>query len=396
MVSIFFYKLRSNIDTISVFIFSCVLFYFIIDILSTDIEEHVKQIQKINMNSATYPPNLLFYFLVNLVSGFSNNIHVLLGSSVLVLSTAMALKYSVSKYIISDYFSIFKISIHPSTLSFVCVSLLFIFPFPDFYFGIDKWYITKIPPNVWHNSTTIMVFPFAILLFWKQYKFMVNPLGKDIKKNLFILSILVLLNVLIKPSFLFVFIPVTGFFVLLTNWNNGLKTMIIKAFPALIAVFFVGITYFLIYKFQAGSFQTGKSQVKFDEPFAFYSLIMPLWFFPISIILSYIFPLLTYFLFIDFRKDKLTKYLVGMILLGWFISVFVYESGPRKNHGNFIWQNVITTYLFYLIAVAFILKKHITYSENTLIYKVLQTILSLSVVSGILYLIKTFITKNYF
>ena len=90
--------------------------------------------------------------------------------------------------------------------SLLAISMLFVFviPLPGFLTDDCYMYIGTYTPNVWHNSTILFLFPFAILLFeqsWRQLQ------AFSTKRNSLIL-LLIILNLLIKPSFFFVFICV--------------------------------------------------------------------------------------------------------------------------------------------------------------------------------------------
>ena len=39
-------------------------------------------------------------------------------------------------------------------------------------------------------------------------------------------------------------------------------------------------------------------------------------------------------------------------VVAFLIFVFLRETGARENHGNFFWQNVITTYALFLVLAA--------------------------------------------
>ncbi len=99
-------------------------------------------------------------------------------------------------------------------------------------------YLGKTVSNVWHNSTIIFLFPFALILFWEEYKIIYKK-GYCNKGKILLVFILVVLNALIKPSFLFVFIPASLFLILFNNDIRLLRKIKI-ALPLFLGTFFLG------------------------------------------------------------------------------------------------------------------------------------------------------------
>jgi hypothetical protein len=93
-------------------------------------------------------------------------------------------------------------------------------------------YLSKFVPLVWHNSTTILLFPFAILLFWKQLK-MLDTKNEISAKEIAVINILVVLNLLIKPSFIFAYAPVTFMFLMNKKAFQNVKSLMLKLTPFL-------------------------------------------------------------------------------------------------------------------------------------------------------------------
>lgn len=125
-------------------------------------------------------------------------------------------------------------------ISILFLALLFCFAIPEIYnfFFLKKMYLGRTPSVVWHNSTIIAVFPFAILLFWRQLRLFDSKDTSLFNKDVLIVILLVVLNILIKPSFIFVFIPVTAVLILRDFRINEYKKYAIKLFPLFIGVFF--------------------------------------------------------------------------------------------------------------------------------------------------------------
>ena len=193
------------------------VYYYLIYFIATDIPSHANFI--VGYLDGTLPPqtNFLYYLTVYCVSFFSNKIECLIASSYLVLVAITFLKYILSRKIIHNEVSKGNdiAGIMPSVSAML---LLFIFSLPSVYILFGKFYIMSSPPNVWHNSTTIFVMPFVILLFWQSLKQLENY---SAKRDL-VLFILLVLNILIKPSFIFVYLIYSFLFpVYLTAHQNN-------------------------------------------------------------------------------------------------------------------------------------------------------------------------------
>jgi hypothetical protein len=93
-------KLIKYADVIALFAISICIFTYLILQPSTDIAIHVQQILRINNHADNYPANFLFYFSVNLLSGFSNG-NLIYAVTVVLLSLSTVAKYIISKTIIT-------------------------------------------------------------------------------------------------------------------------------------------------------------------------------------------------------------------------------------------------------------------------------------------------------
>ncbi len=383
------------IDHILVFIFSFIIFSFLIKHVSTDIQLHVRQLARINVGESSYTPNFLFYFLVNLFSGFSNNMTIMLNVAAILLSMATTGKYMLSKNIIIDLLASKK-QYSNRSITLISIALLLCFAIPDYYavFTLNRMYLGRIVPIVWHNSTTIFLFPFAILLFWQQLRILYYKSSPSYKESL-ILIFLVIINILIKPSFIFVFIPITFFLILKKNGLFNYKKLFIDLLPLFIGFALIVIQYFILYYFQIGSFQKQTSSVTIETPFKVIGNWIPFWYIPIAFLLSLALPLSSIICYKEILKYKPFMYSLYLTIFGILIGAFIVETGPRMYHGNFIWQNVICAYLLFLSNVTFLIPKFLNKEKKSKKVIYLGIIFMLHFISGILYLAKIYITRQY-
>jgi len=389
-------KQIKNSDNYIVFFLSVLFFWFLINNVPTDIQLHNKYVLLIISNNKSYPPNFLYYFLVNLLSFFTGKLFLINTASVLILSSAVLLRYFITKTIIIEYLQSKKIVYNNSIPVYLSIALLFLFSIQDIYniFILKKLYLGRIVPTVWHNSTTILLFPFAILLFWKQYKEIINS-SKTTISNLLIIALLIVVNAIIKPSFLLVFIPVTVVFLFIKYFPGRIKQLLINLMPLVFGLSIIALLTLLIYYLQIGSFQSKESKIILTKPFEVFSLWVPTWYIPFSLFFSFAFPIIYLAFYPSTLKSNLVKYVLLLTILGVILSAFIGEGGPRDFHGNFSWQNVITCYLLMLVitmegATRYLKNKYVGLKE-----KILVLIFAFHILSGVLYIVKIIYTSSY-
>lgn len=379
--------LKKYIDYILVFLFSFIVFIFMLKCVSTDIQLHINSLIRRNISGGEYEINFLLHYLVNIFSFFTNNRILMEIAMLVILSSSVLLKYIITKNII--------LGVTTRYVNVITVGLILFFAIPDPYsiFILKKMYIGRIVPVVWHNPTTILLFPFAILLFYKQLRVFDNNSNRD----LFVIFILIILNAIIKPSFLLVYLPVTFLFLMKISLKKGFKWLIRTTTPLVLGGVTIFIQYYYIYYLGTRNIHpAGSSGIIISEPFEFFSNILPVWYIPISFLLSLLFFIISLVIF----KDVLLRYTpfsyaLSLFILGFFISAFILESGPRIDHGNLLWQNVICSYLLVLTTVSFIVPRMFTNGISNRKKAILISILSLHIISGFLYLLKIALTLDY-
>ena len=255
-------------------------------------------------------------------------------------------------------------------------------------------YLGRFVPNVWHNSTTVFLFPFAILLFWKQLKAFDSP---PKIKDILLLCFLVILNAAIKPSFLFVYIPVPALW--LIKKFKSFRDLLVSSIPILLAIFIILLQYYIIFHLQAGGFfiKTGgvKAGITISKPFQFFTFWIPYWYIPVAFILSYAFPIVSLLIYREITKYEPFLYSLFMTIIGIIIAIFVNETGDRVIHGNFIWQTIISTYLLFLSTITFLAPVFLNNQDKSLKRRIVIMSFLAHVISGVIYIIKVIITQDY-
>jgi hypothetical protein len=389
-------RLYKHFDLLFIFIVCIGIFSYLINYVPTDIQAHIRFIQNINDGSVAYPPNFLFYFLVNLLSGFTSKNVFLYSVAVVVLSLSSTAKYAISKIIIIQLNEFGNKHLKSLKVIFIAIGLFFCFAIPDpaSLIFLKKMYLGKIVPIVWHNSTTLLVFPFAILLFWKQLKVFSMSQMPSLKTMIWI-TCLVVINILIKPSFIFCYLPVTFLFVVSNFKTRKFRWLLVTLIPLLIGGLLILLQYYLIYALNIGSIKPEESGVMLSWPFQVYTFWIPWWLIPFSFALSLALPIGTIILYRQVLKYKPFVYALSLTIFGLILSAFILESGPRMSHGNFTWQNVVCSFLLFLSTVSFLTPMFLSDSPWTKKTKIVFGLFVLHILSGILYIVKILVTNQY-
>jgi len=362
-----------------------------------DYYAHIDHVVNINKGVKNYPYHFLFFFIVNILSCFSTNKLILYVALIFLLSFATFFKYIVCKGFVMDFIIKDNVGFYKKGVIIISSICFFIYAIPDpFLFLMHKrMYLGKFVPTVWHNSTSILLFPFVLLLFWRQLKIIIDKHKINFKNSL-IISLLVIINVLIKPSFIFVFIPVTFILVLKKYFNKefNFKEFFISIIPLIIGLILILIMSSLTYFFQYGSFQEESSSIGIKF-FYVYRLFYPLWYLPVALFFSLGLPIMSIVFYPSILKFKPFGYSFLLVVFSLLISFIFVENGPRLSHGNFIWQNVFTLFLLFLTNLVFLyntfkVKFSLDFKNTILIFLLLSHF-----ISGFLYLFKYLLIENY-
>ncbi|TDK47359.1 hypothetical protein [Algoriphagus formosus] len=305
------------------------------------------------------------------------------------LKIALLLMMGISwlaKYLLTYHFLKNEIRENP-WLAWIPFGLLLMFPLVLLNWEGEYWLLGKMTPNLWHNGSTIFVFPFCMLLFWEVRKWCIGS-----QPNFIPLISWMLLILLIKPSYLFGLIP--GLMVMAIFSNTSRKSVFaIGIYSVLVLAFLLGSKWLifsetaedsLFYNFNA------RGDVMID-PFGVWLKLSesPLWdlfgSFPL-LIASLIFFGKTLWANPEFRLAFLT-FCFGMLVFFLFA-----ESGPGYLDGNFYWQIPISLFLLYLMIAKVLLSSFFQMEQlNTSSFQKIGILLAfflLHVLSGLAYLIR--------
>lgn len=221
----------------------------------------------------------------------------------------------------------------------------------------NRYYLGQGTGNIWHSPTHIAVKGFAVLCFVWIVR-LVNQEVEHRKWEYFLLSVLLFLSALAKPSFLQAMIP--GFclyfiYELLCNLKDGgaWKCRACAIHFGRIAVMFIPSIFLLGSQFVL-NFMVDTSIHHAEGIGVSYGAVLSEWSdnLFVSLLLALAFPL--FVLLIDAKhlfKDTSVKLAVCYGLCGWLEAAFLFENGIRKKHGNWTWGWNISLFVIWMLFI---------------------------------------------
>lgn len=364
---------------------------YVVDV-HMDVQKHVDFAAEI-IRGTNFPPTFLYFLAVCAVALFRDDYGSLLFGSLVVLSFAVALKFFVTVRLFareSDLRAVFgeNKALAISNAVGVCLITAFCIYLPKELNLTTHFYIGQMPPNIWANSTTIFLMPFAILLFWHSYKL----LGEFKMRDFWFSTLMIVLNIVTKPNFFLCFVAV---FPLLALFRYRLKKefwlcLIPPAFGFVLMI----LEYVAIYQLGAyGYGKPGESGVTI-APLVWWRLFAPN--IPVSILISTAFPLVYLAFYFDRVKTSVfLQYAYLLTIAGFTILALFGETGERAEHGNFQWQAVVANYILFFAVTTDFARGWAERKGFDLKDKIIALVFLLHVFSGWLYLAKTLWRGNY-
>jgi len=331
------------------------------------------------------PPG--YYFTIYVVDLFIRIKYPYVVSSILILTFFYWWKYKLVYKWIAHSLNIKKKLVFLITLSFLFVSPIYI-PIIDGEF----WYLGKFTQTIWHNSTLICVFPLCILLTHYTLRWVEDPL----LKTLYIMGVIGILILLIKPSFLFCYIPALPLYVIVKD--RKLSKHFFESLGLVLVLFLLILAEkYLIFSWDPMIDQLYTVEERSNvviRPFRVWL------FFSHEPVFDFIssFPLLLTFL-IFWRKEAFHINFFNFTLILLLFSLLVFfllaETGYREFHSNFYWQVPIALFLNSLSILIHVLREF-TASENNLKIKYIAvfSIYTVQVLLGVGYWARIFIERT--
>jgi len=376
------------------FLFLFAAYYTLLKVIPADyndIHDHAAFARKMCTGEIPYTGNFLVYLLVNVFSFFTAKVTPSEISLCALLAFAGVYRFSLTRHKINGMLIHERMAAKDNWLSVIlALNMLFVFalPIPSYFSDDHFFYIGNYVPNVWHNSTILFLFPFAMLLFELSYK----QLEKYTSSRNIWIFLLILLNLCIKPSYFFVFIIVYP--ILLLFKYKLKKEFWLSIIPLVIGFFFLILEYWIIYKTTTPANKEASSVI--FMPFYRNPEFADLGLLPVSMAFSLLFPLLyTFFNLPKLMKNRLFWYTFLSFIVSVLIFLFISESGPRASHGNFYWQIVVTTWFCFFVTLLALVKDFKFYGK-TFKNMMLATVFSIHVIIGVVYFVKILVTGSYY
>ncbi len=324
-----------------------------------------------------FPAYSIWYGLVFLVSGLSENYMHLAYTTIVLLALFVSAKYLITYRILSVDNPDAKIA------TLISLGLVFVMPVISYY-SCDKGaagsycitslhvYLGNIAPNQWHNSTLILAMPFNLLLFY----FSVRNIQSRQMLPFLVMGILSVISILCKPNYALAFLPVLCIAILVLNakpqqYLLALAKCCLVAVPSLLT-----LIYQWYFTFVHNDVLTPGAKT-IVAPFFVWSNYSP--HIPLSLLLSIAFPLLVLVFF--FRKMDIYLKLSWIIFLVALAITITFSEYPNWGAANYFWGSIAANYILFLFSVALLLKQPIHWKS-----KLSYAVFGVHVLSGCLLL----------
>jgi len=359
--------------------------------IATDIQSHSLYIVNyVKAGAFLIPP--LYYFCVFALSGFSLDVDILNNVAIYLLTFCFFLKYLYSCHLTKGNYILEQNKISSVEKNTLIFFVLFAAPLVQS-FSQEYLLLGKLASNVWHNSTTTAVMPFVVLLFYQSLKFIKDP--QISYTNIFYILLFGLINLLIKPSFLFAFIPAFSLILLISEGFKSRKFWVGVSIAFSIFILII-VEYYIIYEvdFYHQVYNQPKTNI-IVKPFYILALfnqnVLT------AIYLSLLFPITCVIFFEKEIKSNISlQYTLLLFLFAFIIGVLFIEEGARAGHGNFTWQIIFVNYIVFLVfaLLAYERIKYLGYLHYKSI--ILIVVFIWHILSGWLYIYRIVETKSYF
>ena len=363
MFSIYFrkYKWEILVFSISIFFFGAI----IINQSWVDIQLHCYGLSEY-LDKGLFPGYPLYFFMVYALSGFQNNSTLFIISSGILLSSIFTLKY----YAIKQYLQVKKVFSSEHIVFFLCfIGVIF--------YSAKEQYIGKYSLTCFHNSTSIPLLPISIFMLIYTIQYLENESNLSLSIKLIVLSIL---SMLVKPSFMMIYLPVLFLFIITTQHKKIFNSTLIFI-PCMLIL---ALEYFFIFSSEQGtivdpelknSIALGWLDVWNQNSPSFFQKA-------IDVLMPIIFPIIYLVYTPQLRKHLELKFLFCMYIFSFFLANVIYEDGNRMLDGNFMWHLHLINVLLFLYCARDWLVNRLSFSSFT--NKLFFTIILIHVIFGFL------------
>ncbi|MCC7246856.1 MAG: hypothetical protein IT269_14315 [Saprospiraceae bacterium] len=285
-------------------------------------------------------------------------------------------------------------------LPWLALALCFVCSLPTFDWLRLGYYIAGQPsPNYWMNGTILASWPFAVVLFAQSYGQLQHPRASWWRWEMLWL----LLLMVSKPSYVFVFGVVYPLFFLKTHgWRHpALRWHLL---PLVIGALAVVVEYWLVFLHPNSVYVHDFNGGRASGVVLKWAFVWSLWStnIPLSILAAAAFPLaVSWAYWREVRHHLLWQYAWAGFGVALLISLSFMQQGDEYYAWNFRYQHYISAYLLYAVS-AFLLWERAPVRS---VFKVkfwknkhawLWLLFGLHLLSGIVYLLKCWISKTHY
>lgn len=309
-------------------------------IKSSDLPLHVTDLQATLEGYLPWPAHPGFFFLTAALGGFSRNGETLMTTGLLVVMMATLAKLLVC------HRQGWKLFVNAPDRGIWCVAVAAVM----FSFGIPnpllkpwvlQYYLGNIVPNVWHNPTTMLLMPVAMLQFVFAFRWLQRP-----TPGTWIITLLLgVVGMVIKPSYMLAFVPA---FPLVALWHFKQRPLFLQAVGMCVVLFvLIEVQRRLVFTEESDSHVA----VGLFKVYGFWH--QRTWSPALSMAAGIVIPLLFPILAARYRPalwgDLLFRFAALQHLAGLAVYLVLMETGERFLHGNFGWQVVVTSFILYWV-----------------------------------------------
>ena len=215
------------------------------------------------------------------------------------------------------------------------------------------------PPNTYHSPTMVFSRAFAVWLFVCLMAALVRRDQAAGRRavSLAAIAILTVLGTLSKPNYTLAIAPVSavvlGYGLMRREHISRLLLLAGVLVPA--ALVLIG-QYIFLYGPDAQSSVYGQQASIAFAPLALVdAYALPIWWLPIEIVLSALFPAAVYLLFPDSRRD-LAFNVAWLALIVALLTSLLFVERPRVTEANLTWGNQVTLFILFAVAAGWWLR----------------------------------------
>ncbi|MBO2008982.1 hypothetical protein [Hymenobacter negativus] len=358
---------------------------------ATDVQAHVAILYKACLGQGAVAANFGFYRLVQAASGFSCDLSRLLNTAVVVVAVAWGGLVSVSSYAgigLLKRRALAELPVDDATqkvtglMAAVCSCL--VFPLP---LNTADWYLGMLPPNVFHNSTILSAMPFSVLAFASGAHRLSQP-AKASKSDDLLLSLLLVVGGIFKPSYAFAFLP--AYALLFALKFRSQPAQLLRLTLVLLPVVLLVAGQLAWTNHHPKDTLHDASVLAVGFPAGWHTFVPG---YGIGQVLacmagSFLVPVSAYSLRPDWLKRPAHQLAVLSLIAGLGIFMLIYETGYRALHGNFIWQVVAANHVLHWLVCLESFSWAPANASQQRKRMLLVGLLAIEVLSGIAYLIK--------